>query len=1017
MSNVKNFGLVGVGFDVQYGKGGSRLINNAGTFNFKNSTGSGDVAITTAGITSSAGNVALTTGNLILSSTSGNLSIGGDTTLSRQQAGVFLLSGTAAVMLPSGTQAQRPGTPLPAMIRFNDDTDTLEYYTGSAWVTLASGGSTTGLQTEIDNIETSLGPAISASGTYVSAGFTGATLSGSTSFTNAIQKVADKAESIDTLEELEPPVATGNIIYASSNTVWSLGLPGATTGVQPYDAGLAALAAKSSTGILVQTAADTYTSRSIAVPAAGITITNADGVSGNPTLALANDLAAVEGLSTTGYAIRTGTDTWTTRAITGQSGNISVTNGDGVAGATNIDLATVTNSGTGTFLKITRDGFGRVSGTTAVVAADITGLADSAYVNVGGDTMTGTLTMTGGTTQIVLPNAPTIGTHATNKDYVDAKVSGLSWKNPVVAASIGANVSIASAPATLDGITLANGDRILLKDQTVNNENLIYIFNGAGAALTIAPDSDTAPELINATVFVSGGTINSDTGWTQTGVLGGGTVNWVQFSGSNTYVAGGGLTLVGNTFAVGPGAGIVVGADDISLSLFNASSGGLILTTDGTARSVATTAKLNLLLPAGSSLTQDTTGLYIPAGGISNAKLANGGISFGGDSGGFFNLALGSSLTIAGTAAQGISTTSSTGNVTITAANATSAQKGVASFTATEFVVTAGNVALGTIPAAKLPGSGGITFAGTTGSDAVILGETVTFNGGDATISTTVATNTVTISLGTVTVAHGGTGITSITQNQVLYGGASNTITQNAGLAFNSGTGVLTVGSSTLTGPPAGDTVLTSTVVNANLLLQPNGTGHVIVGSGATGIIRSNTSQALTVRGTTTLNLESVAGSTTMILPSGSTTAKVTISGPTAVQYATSLGAADLVNRQYVDTVVGGGGSGDVKTVIATVPLTPIGTTNIGSAIPAGSTILSTLVSINTADSGTATLSVGKSGAVSAYMLATENDPQQLGLYQAETLVTEAGSVQIIATVAGTPVSGTSTIIVSYRIL
>jgi len=1016
MSNVKNFGLVGVGFDVQYGKGGSRLINNAGTFNFKNSTGSGDVAITTAGITSSAGNVALTTGNLILTSTSGNLTIAGDTTLSRQQAGVFLLSGTAAVMLPSGTQAQRPGTPLPAMIRFNDDTDTLEYYTGSAWVTLASGGSTTGLQTEIDNIETSLGAAISASGTYVPAGFTGTTLTGTTSFTNAIQLVANKAEATDTLEEIKAPVATGNIIYANSNTTWAVAAPGATSGVQGYDAGLAALAVKSSTGILVQTAADTYTSRSIVAPAAGITITNGSGVAGDPTLVLANDLAAVEGISGTGYAIRTGADAWTTRSITGTAGRILVTNGDATTASTSIDLATLADGGTGTFLKITRDTYGRVSGSVAVAAADITGLVDASYVNVGGDTMTGTLTMSGAGVQVVLPNAPTLGTHATNKDYVDSKVTGLSWKNPVVAASTGTNVNISAPGATLDGVTLTVGDRILLKDQTINNENLIYIFNGPAVPLTIAPDADTPAELVNATVFVANGTVNFDTGWTQTGVLGGGTVDWVQFSGSNTYVAGGGLTLTGNTFNVGAGAGILVGADDISLSLFNTASGGLILTTDGVARSSAATAKLQLLLPASSGLTQDATGLYIANGGIANIKLTNSSITFNGTTGNSGAIALGGTLTIAGTAAQGISTTGSANTITITAADATSAQKGVASFTAAQFTVTSGNVALNAVPAGSLPGSGAITFAGTTGSDAVVLGETVSFLGGDATITTAVTANTVTISLGTVTVAHGGTGLTTITQNQVLYGGASNTITQNAGLAFNSGTGILTVGSGTFAGPAAGDVSITANATNGNINLAPNSTAHVVIGNPSGSTIRSFTGNSLIVRGSTTLSLESVSGSTTMTLPAG-TTAKVSISGPTAVQYATSLAANDLVNRQYVDTVVGGGGSGDVKTVIATVPLTPVGTTNIGAAIPAGSTILSTLVSVNTADSGTATLSVGKSGAVSAYMLATENDPQLLGLYQAETLVTEAGSVQIIATVAGTPVSGTSTIIVSYRIL
>lgn len=54
--------------------------------------------------------------------------------------------------------------------------------------------------------------------------------------------------------------------------------------------------------------------RQITQPAAGITVTNPTGGSGNPTLVLANDLAAVEGLSGTGFAKRTGADAWTTVA-------------------------------------------------------------------------------------------------------------------------------------------------------------------------------------------------------------------------------------------------------------------------------------------------------------------------------------------------------------------------------------------------------------------------------------------------------------------------------------------------------------------------------------------------------------------------------------------------------------------------------------------------------------------------------------------------------------------------------
>ena len=77
------------------------------------------------------------------------------------------------------------------------------------------------------------------------------------------------------------------------------------------DDDLNAVANLTTTGLVTRTAANTMTTRSLTQPAAGITISNNDGVAGNPTLALANDLGALEALSTTGIARRTGTDTWT----------------------------------------------------------------------------------------------------------------------------------------------------------------------------------------------------------------------------------------------------------------------------------------------------------------------------------------------------------------------------------------------------------------------------------------------------------------------------------------------------------------------------------------------------------------------------------------------------------------------------------------------------------------------------------------------------------------------------------
>lgn len=83
----------------------------------------------------------------------------------------------------------------------------------------------------------------------------------------------------------------------------------------------------------------TVTSVDLTQPAAGITVSGGPITSsGSITLALANDLSAVEGLSTNGIAARTATSTWTTRSIAAGTG-LSVSNGDGVSGNPTINMA------------------------------------------------------------------------------------------------------------------------------------------------------------------------------------------------------------------------------------------------------------------------------------------------------------------------------------------------------------------------------------------------------------------------------------------------------------------------------------------------------------------------------------------------------------------------------------------------------------------------------------------------------------------------------------------------------
>jgi hypothetical protein len=151
--------------------------------------------------------------------------------------------------------------------------------------------------------------------------------------------------------------------------------------------------------------------------------------------------------------------------------------------------------------------------------------------------------------------APVTGTDAANKNYVDSVVTGLSWKQAVRAATTGPITLSTDAEAgdTIDGVTLATGDRILIKDQVDQTQNGIYVVQASGVPVR-ASDAYTGAELRGASVYVEEGTVNQDTGWLQTtdGTITIGSTNivWAQFSGSGSYTAGTGLTLSGNTFSL-----------------------------------------------------------------------------------------------------------------------------------------------------------------------------------------------------------------------------------------------------------------------------------------------------------------------------------------------------------------------------------------------------------------------------------------------------------------------------------
>jgi hypothetical protein len=153
---------------------------------------------------------------------------------------------------------------------------------------------------------------------------------------------------------------------------------------------------------------------------------------------------------------------------------------------------------------------------------------------------------------------PTNSTDAATKAYVDSATEGLHIHESVVAATT-ANVNLANALEngdTLDGITLATGNRILVKNQTTTSENGIYVVQASGQPVR-ATDFDTATEVDSGDfVFVYSGTANASTGWVQTNrpaTIGTDPIVFTQFSGAGTYLAGNGLTLTGTTFSINTG--------------------------------------------------------------------------------------------------------------------------------------------------------------------------------------------------------------------------------------------------------------------------------------------------------------------------------------------------------------------------------------------------------------------------------------------------------------------------------
>ena len=369
-----------------------------------------------------------------------------------------------------------------------------------------------------------------------------------------------------------------------------------------------------------------------------------------------------------------------------QANSLTNANLSGSAAISNANLANPTitlGSSTLTLGATTTD----IDGLTSLVVDDIT---------INGQTISTTaankdITLTPhGTGTIVVPSgyedrAGFTDNSLANKMYVDQVAQGLDTKPSCKLATtgnltatysngslgVGATLTNSGTQATLTiDSTAANlNDRILVKDQTTRTQNGIYVVTNVGGAssnwvLTRATPEDQPAELSGgAFVFVEEGVLNANNGYTftHTGQPTFGTTNLdvSQFSGAGQITAGAAMSKDGNQ--------LDVEVDDSSIEVSS-----------------------DALRVKASGITNDMLG-----GSIATSKLANPTIFFKDETSTQGQVSLEGTLQFL--AGEGINTIASADTIKIEGEDATTSNKGVASFTSDNFAVTSGEVEIVTV--------------------------------------------------------------------------------------------------------------------------------------------------------------------------------------------------------------------------------------------------------------------------------------------------------------------------------
>lgn len=447
--------------------------------------------------------------------------------------------------------ASAPSSPVAGQIYYNTGDNTLRYYNGTSWLTLAQGGSVTDAINAVVNALTTDDIEEGASNLYYTTG-----------------RAQDDAANLLTSATLTNISITGTgsgLTITAENGVGDSTTDDLTEGSNNlYFTDQRAISATSMSYDSLGSAASAYNNAtSYADSAAGTAYSNATSYTDTAIGGLDTD--DIEEGSTNLYY----SDARARLAISSGDASIEYNASTGAISANTLVMATVSYVDQ------------EVSDVTnAYVSADntLSNNLTTAYQNAD-NTLSNTLTT-------AYQNADNTVISSLTQDFQDAdntvldtlrgeiaaSAQGLDVKNSVRAATTIAIANLSAFDGTVDGVTLNVGDRLLVKNQSTASENGIYVVGGSAPAYTLtraddAGDGELSP---GSFTFVEEGTVNGDSGWviSTNGTITVGTtgITWTQFSGTGQIVAGDGIIKTGSTLSVDAGSGITVDGSGVSIA-------------------------------------------------------------------------------------------------------------------------------------------------------------------------------------------------------------------------------------------------------------------------------------------------------------------------------------------------------------------------------------------------------------------------------------------------------------------